>query len=348
MYKKKKKKGKKNSAVNDVVKRCVKIYNDVCREEKKENEKRRSHHDLVKEELLIDQKTDDKKRVKWADKEVLYEEIDENSEENKRGNSDTIRETESNKLLFSEKELNDIKNGDFIGENDKIDSELEEKLQPVSNHAQNKETIRSNKSNCYVYSTDVKDKNIESSRMDDGYVSLKKDNGECYLESKVDLLSSDMKCFSLNDEVPNEENQSSNKVEDNSEKHLTEEDWLNWFAVELQKGEEQTKAKTVRTETKNVSLDKDGTKELLETHKVPVSNREEKNKNEYEDKIMYVKGDFMNMRAIGSLEGFSLPILIDTGAGQSMISRKLWQDLGRPTVIKINQPVKWNQPAVII
>ena len=355
MYKNKKKKRNKKCEVCKVEKKCFSMSEEKVKRAKEEkinemtNEK--SERNLRKRERMkkvknqdIEEKADnfnklklntreenanfkkndmkncndkkdspEKKRVKWSDESLLYKE-EEKEEDIVRG---IEAETDSNSLkrLFTNQELEEIEKGDFIGEEDNFDSELEEKLYPERGEVN---------SNCIL-------NDFSSSRRDEDFDKFA-DNNMNFIDNSVNFADNNVFEFVNADQNISLKNE--NTRVDDSEERMTEEDWLKWFDNEILKGHEQVKAKTIRTEVNDIKNEEN--KKVLNNDCMSLSEFIKENK-----EVMFIEGDFMNMRAVGSLEGLSTPILIDTGAGHSMISRELWIKLGRPKLKKIQTDVKW-------
>ena len=306
-----------------------------------------------------------KKQVKWAKSLNVYE-----NPEDSLGNKDLsedleIKEVNKSKFArnFTEKELKLIEKGDFKSLEEKEESELEDKLYPLSENVREKNSTVSDKNESEEEITNtvadvtwteqdwlkwfekelnkgdeqVKAKAVRSEKTKTAQ-DFKKDS-KVYSDSKV--------CFDESFEG-SFVNESFDQLEDKLSKSSRPSNDLSFVSVDQNRNKE-SRVKEVAEESESLSPPEVD----MKFEKVCVSTidtvEEEKIDVEIEDfcavekdNEKFMKNEFSNVKVICEMEGYTTPVIVDTGAAQSMISEKLWEKIGRPKFIPIKEVIKWN------
>ena len=289
------------------------------------------------------------KKVHWIDSKMLYEENDDSEKVEEADSASTIKHS----TLFSDEDLTNIEKNNVKVVEEDSEYELEDKLYPVQ-LSSDFVSSRVDDGYCDFDKSKVDFSNGDFDSIDNstlkrnGCDTDEKNNSKTVISSNIE--NEKVRTDSMNNEdVVNERIEKCTNIECDNEGY-TEEDWLNWFQKELCKGDEQIKAKTLKTEVKEMYDNKSkGTKNnYQEVNSVDYNPKWKTNViknpdcNVTEDLIMFIESDFMNMRVMGTLEGRSIPLLVDTGAGQAMISHQCWEELGRPKLQKIESSLRWS------
>ena len=339
---------KKNKNKKKCSKKCVKL--DVIasvKEEKKSNEceikSKESNRNLCEDKMKRKSKKD--KKVTWKE-DLCSKDSEENS-------------CDPNKRCFTADELDYIENNEVRGETEP-DTELEERLYPLNKTKRDDFYINLSKNfiaeqlGLTIKEVDELN-NVEDMWSEEDWLTwfhqeVNKKFGEKvksedpYTEN-VEMINDDNKLIKNNGDRVKEVNNDSNVcVMKESNCTTVVNDGQDTTVVKGHDDNDQSLETTSTEEVTMTTVEEkvtEGMKEcFISQEEVIVGCSKANSSSDTYTAIASEK--FVSVRVPGEVDGRSLPMIVDTGAGTSMISLSLWEQLGRPQLEEVTSSLKWN------